>query len=92
MEFQWDEAKNRLNRRNHGIDFMDVASMFEHPMVTFLDRRKDYRETRWVGIGWLGDVLAVVVFTEPAEQVIRIISARKASKHEERIYAREIKD
>jgi uncharacterized DUF497 family protein len=90
MKFTWDEGKNRINRQAHGIDFADVPVIFEYPMVTFLDQRKLYGEDRWVGIGWLGDVLSVVVFTEPAPDIIRIISARKASRHEQNIYTEEI--
>jgi len=90
MTYEWDETKNRLNIRKHGIDFLDVPSMFQHPMVTFLDQRKDYGEDRWIGIGVLKTILAVVVFTEPKEDTIRIISARKATRHEEQIYRDEI--
>ncbi len=56
----------------------------------FLDQRKDYGEDRWIGIGILKTILAVVVFTEPDEETIRIISARKATTHEEKIYRDEI--
>ena len=90
MKYEWDEVKNRQNIRNHGIDFIDVPSMFQHPMVMFLDQRKDYGEDRWIGIGILKTILAVVVFTEPNDETIRIISARKATKHEEQIYRDEI--
>lgn len=90
VKFEWDEDKNRLNIRNHGIDFVDVPSMFLHPMVTFLDQRKDYGEDRWVGIGILKTILAVVVYAEPDEDTVRIISARKAIRHEEDIYRNEI--
>ena len=90
MKYEWDEVKNRLNIHKHGIDFMDVPSMFQHPMVMFLDQRKDYGEDRWIGIGILKTILAVVVFTEPNDETIRIISARKATKHEEQIYRDEI--
>jgi len=90
MKYEWDEAKNRLNIRNHGIDFMDVPAMFQHPMVMFLDQRKNYGEDRWIGIGILKTILAVLVFTEPNNETIRIISARKAAKHEEQIYRDEI--
>ena len=76
MKFAWDEAKNAINRQKHGIDFSDVATIFEKPMVTFLGQRKEYGEDRWVGIGWVRDILAVIVFTEPSEETIRIISAR----------------
>jgi uncharacterized DUF497 family protein len=80
------------NRQKHGIDFVDVPKMFDYPMVTFLDRKREYGEERWVGIGWLSDVLAVVVFTESDDETVRIISARKASRHEQDIYTDEIRD
>lgn len=90
MTYEWDETKNRANIRKHGIDFMDVPSMFQHPMLTLLDQRMDYGEERWIGIGILKTIVAVVVFTEPKDGIIRIISARKATTHEERIYRDEI--
>lgn len=92
MKFTWDEAKNRINQQRHGVGFEDVPQMFDHPMVTFLDQRKEYGEDRWVGIGWLSDMLAVVVFTEPAEGTTRIISARKANRNEQDIYAEEVRN
>lgn len=64
--------------------------MFQHPMVTFLDQRKDYGEERWIGIGILKTIVAVVVFSEPGENTIRIISARKANHYENKIYRDEI--
>jgi len=66
--------------------------MFDVPMVTFLDHRKDYGEDRWIGIGLLRGIPVVIVFTEPKEDTIRVISARKATKQEQRIYAKEIRD
>ncbi len=90
MTYTWDEEKNRANIRKHGIDFLDVPAMFQHPMVTFLDQRKDYGEDRWIGIGILKTLLAVVVFAEPKPDTVRIISARKATRHEEGIYRDEI--
>jgi hypothetical protein len=61
-------------------------------MVTFLDPKKTYGEDRWVGIGWLHDILAVAVFTETDAQIVRIISARKANRHEQHIYTEEIRN
>jgi uncharacterized protein len=92
MKFTWDERKRRVNRQKHGVDFADVTAMFDLPMVTFLDQKKEYGEDRWVGIGWLADMLAVVVFTEPAGDTIRIVSARKANRYEQNIYTEEIRD
>ena len=90
MKYVWDDSKNKINIQKHGIDFIDVPSMFQHPMVTFLDKRMDYGEERWIGIGILKTILAVVIFTEPKVDTIRIISARKATKHEDKIYRDEI--
>lgn len=92
MKYEWDEAKNRQNIRKHGIDLRDVPSIFDRPMVTFLDQRKEYGEDRWVGIGMLKTMMTVVVFVERDRDTIRIISARKAARHEETIYSNEIPD
>lgn len=82
MQFEWNEAKNFENIRKHQIDFADVPEMFESPMLIKLDDRIDYGEDRWVGIGFLQNGVAVVVWTERQDNVIRIISARKANKYE----------
>ena len=92
MRFEWDEAKNEINIRKHGIDFADVKDMFNHPMLTLLDDREDYGEERWVGVGWIQQLIGVVVYVERHEDTIRIISARKATKREVRRYEQSIKN
>jgi hypothetical protein len=92
MGFEWDEAKNEINIRKHGIDFADVKDMFNHPMLTMLDEREDYGEERWIGIGWMQQLMGVVVYVERHEDTIRIISARKATKQEVRRYEQCIKN
>lgn len=82
MQFEWDEAKNLENIRKHEIDFADVPEMFDRSMLVELDDRFDYGEDRWFGIGLLGNGVAVVVWTERQNDVIRIISARRANRHE----------
>ena len=82
MQFEWDEAKNLVNIRNHRIDFADVSEMFDSPMLIEPDERFDYGEDRWVGIGFLQNGVAVIVWTERQNNVIRIISARKANRYE----------
>ena len=82
MEFEWDEAKNLENIRKHEIDFADVSEMFNRPMLIEPDDRFDYGEDRWFGIGFLGNGVAVVVWTERQGNVIRIISARRANRYE----------
>jgi uncharacterized protein len=82
MQFEWDEAKNLENIRKHEIDFADVSEMFEGAMLIEPDDRFDYDEDRWFGIGFLGNGIAVVVWTERYDDVIRIISARRANRYE----------
>lgn len=92
MYFEWDEAKNEINIRKHGIDFADVKDMFNHPMLTLLDNREDYGEERWIGVGWIQQLMGVVIYVERHEDTIRIISVRKATKHEVRRYEQSIKN
>ena len=90
MKFEWDEDKNRANIRRHRIDFADVQPLFDGPMFVTLDTRRDYGEDRMVGIGLLGDAILVVVFVEMAKDTIRLISARKAERHERERFKEEI--
>ncbi len=92
MQFEWDEEKNLVNIRKHKIDFADVSEMFSAPMLIDLDDREQYGEDRWIGIGLLRNVIAVVVFTGREQETIRIISARKANRHERKRYNESIKD
>ena len=93
MHFVWDRRKNVENIRKHGIDFRDVIDMFSRPMLIRLDTRQDYGEDRWIGVGLLKDIVAVVVYIEWLdEETIRIISARKATSYEKDEYIRGIPD
>lgn len=82
MQFEWDEAKRSENIAKHRIDFADVPQIFDGPMLSELDERTDYGEDRWIGIGFLQNGVAVVVWTERQDDIIRIISARKANRYE----------
>ncbi len=92
MRFEWDQDKNAVNIRKHGIDFADVTDIFNHPMLSMLDEREDCGEERWVAIGWIHALIGVVVYTERQGNVIRIISARKATKQEVRRYEQRLQD
>ena len=92
MQFEWDDEKNESNIDKHGIDFEDVVDMFNHPMLTLLDQRENYGEDRWIGVGWFKSLIGVVVYTERHDDVIRIISARKATKNEVRRYEKNIQN
>jgi uncharacterized DUF497 family protein len=86
MRFEWDEAKSAANIRKHGIDFADAIEAFDHPMLTMIDDREDYGEERWLGIGLMQSRMIVVIYVERDGDRIRLISARKATKHEVRRY------
>jgi hypothetical protein len=90
MVFAWDETKNRINRRKHGVSFETAVRIFEDPsVVSYRDRVVD-EEERWHAIGCAGGfaILLVVHTSEEqhGEEQIRIISARKASPRERDIY------
>lgn len=91
MRFIWDENKNRENIRKHGLGFKDACSLFDVPMVAAIDTRENYGEDRWIGIGLLKGRAVVVVFTED-RNIIRIISLRKALKHERKFYEENIQN
>ena len=90
MKFEWDEEKNKRNIQKHGIDFVDVPDVFKLLMLTGLNHRKEYGEDRWIGIGLLKNIVVVVVFTERKDEITRLISARKATKHEREEYKKAI--
>jgi uncharacterized DUF497 family protein len=82
VDFVWDEQTNESNIHTHGLDFADAHRIFTAPMLVARDEQEDYREDRWIGIGFLDARIVVVVFSEPDGQTIRIISLRKALRHE----------
>ncbi len=81
--FDWDERKSRSNFAKHGIDFDSAVEIFYSPVI--LRRSDKNNEERWIAIGYSENRLIAVVFTRPAD-IIRIISARRARKNEERDY------
>ena len=93
MKFEWDEAKNRQNIKKHGIDFADAWQLFEHTLFVWRDDRFDYDEERQIGLGMLNDMMVVfVAFVEKSADTIRVVSMRKAKKHEREKYEKAIKD
>lgn len=89
MKFTWDEKKRQANIKKHGIDFADVPPMFDGDVFTIEDLRFNYGETRYISFGLLQYRVIVVAHTED-DNALRIISARKATKHEEKNYFEEI--
>ena len=92
MKFEWDEGKIQTNLIKHGFDFTDAYRIFNLPMVVELDERENYGEDRFVAIGLLDGRVVVIVYTEPDDQTIRIISLRKALSYEQKSYEQYIKN
>ena len=79
MNFEWDDTKRKSNIKKHGIDFTDAPILFAgHTLIE--DDRCDYGEECFVTFGILDGRVVSVVHTE-TEDLIRIISIRKATKN-----------
>jgi uncharacterized protein len=91
MEFTWSEAKCAANLKSHGLDFVDAPSVFEGATYTFEDDRFSYGEQRFITLGLLAGIPVSVVHTE-SDYEIRIISFRKATQREAKIYFQAIQD
>lgn len=85
MNFIWDETKRQTNLQKHGLDFADAETVFNGPLVLFEDTRENYGEQRMIGIGLL-DYLVVLMVHVESDDVIRIISMRKADSDETDLY------
>ena len=85
MTFEWDQEKNLINKKKHGISFETAAYVFyDEQYIEMFDFEHSIDEDRYIAIGKVEDVL-FVVFTERKEN-IRLISARLANEAERRLY------
>ena len=86
MRFRFDPAEQSANIKKHGYDLTVARGVIEsRRTMTFEDNRFDYGEARLVTMGLLAGVVVVIVTAE-TESEIRVISMRKADKHEQKIY------
>ena len=94
MRIEWDERKRQANLRKHQLDFADAWKVFLRPVLASLDERNDeYGEERWIGIGTMDETrIIVVVYTQSNEDVVRIISFRKALSYERERYQQAFRD
>ncbi len=94
LKWQWDDEKNRINQRKHGLSFEAAQYVFSDPLALSLPDPYPYEE-RWQTIGLIGRSTIFVVHTwsevDPltGEETGRIISARKATIHERKVYEEE---
>ena len=91
MRFEWDEGKNRRNLAKHKVSFETASLVFEDPRALSVQDRVVEGEERWQTVGMVSGTVLFVAHTyreEAGDEVIRLISARKAIAHERRAYAK----
>jgi hypothetical protein len=88
VRFEWDEEKNLQNQSKHAVAFEDASRVFESEADSFeiFDAAHSEDEDRFITIGPANGALLVVIYTQPEDGVIRIISARPATEHERTLY------
>ena len=90
--FEWDRTKAVLNRRKHGISFEEAQTVFyDENAIQFFDPDHSEREDRFIMLGMSFKLRLLVVChcVRETRSVIRIISARRATRHEAKQYRRE---
>ncbi len=90
MKYEWNEDKNLTNLAKHKVSFELASEVFNDPLHLVVFDRTENTEERWHALGMVyGQVLLLVVHTYKTvsgNEIIRIISARKATKYERRFY------
>jgi uncharacterized DUF497 family protein len=90
VRFEWDESKARSNARKHGVRFEDAMLVFADPCALVEQDRVESGEFRWRTLGLAGDIVLVLVAhtvrNEQEDEIIRIISARRATRRERKRY------
>ena len=86
MEFEWNSAKAQTNLRKHKVPFLIACEVFKDDLrLERIDASGDYGEERWIVLGRVEKTILSVVYTH-REPRIRLISARRATRHEEQTY------
>jgi uncharacterized DUF497 family protein len=88
VDFEWDEAKDRSNQKDHGLSFAEAQQLFElgDDYLEIFDAAHSESEDRFIAIGAIVRGIVVAVYTEREEDRIRIIGARFATKREQELY------
>lgn len=88
MNFEWDERKNHTNIRKHEFDFHEAEKVFQGPFLIFTDKKRNYGEDRFITLGFIEDILVALSYAL-RDETVRIISLRKATAAERRLYEEE---
>ncbi len=90
MRFEWDETKNNSNQHKHGVSFEFASEVFADPFHLSIADRVEGGEQRWITMGQVGGLVTLIVAhtwrDDASDEVVRIISARQATRKERRSY------
>jgi uncharacterized DUF497 family protein len=88
MKFEWDSQKAKINAEKHGITFEEASKLFRGrtDFVEIFDETHSVDEDRFIAIGPIVKGIVVVVYIEKSLNLIRIISARKATRKETHLF------
>ncbi|MBI2337391.1 MAG: BrnT family toxin [Deltaproteobacteria bacterium] len=92
MNFEWDPIKNSQNQKKHGVSFEEASLIWEgvHLEVKNIAYSTE-EEIRHATMGWIREIIYVAIWTKRGNK-IRLISVRRASKNEEKVFFKKIQD
>jgi uncharacterized DUF497 family protein len=90
VNFEWDPGKARLNRRKHRVSFQEAATVFGDPLaMTYSDPDHSMSEQRFITVGMSSAGRVLIVAHADRSETVRVISARKTTKREQKQYEEE---
>lgn len=92
MRFEWDAAKNAANRKKHGVSFEEAQELFTSgaDYLELFDEAHSADEDRFIAIGPIRKGVVLVAYTERNEDTVRIISVRRATAMEAKLFRRQM--
>jgi uncharacterized protein len=93
VKIEWDELKNARNRKAHGVSFEEASALFDQRVeyLEIFDEAHSIDEDRFIAIGPIAGGMVLVVYTEREQDIVRIISARWATRREAAMYRVQVK-
>ena len=88
MRYEWNQDKDRVNQAKHKVSFETACLVFEDPIHLSIQDRHEHSDERWQTLSMVDEVVLLLVAHTVVEdeELIRIISARKATRKEKQIY------
>jgi uncharacterized DUF497 family protein len=93
MRFEWDPAKNKTNRAKHGLSFEEAIELFKTDIdyLEIYDEEHSDEEDRFIAVGPISRGLVVVSYAAHEDEVLRILSARPATRRERQRYEKHVR-